>query len=293
MKEFSGENVTIMSCSDCNTRCKHCYVSYKGNIDGDVLYDMCNKLKDKYQLNINGTEVLLYRDYFKTYDLIGQKRLLSNGIIINKDDSIIEDIKNSSIEMVAMSYHFIIHEDISSVSQKMLRDNILKLQENGIKVELMCTITKDNYDKVLQICENVVNMGVKKIRFINFLNTGNAIDLDNSNILNDKQKEVFFENLNKARHIYTKEQLLIKRCGSFGYDTNHKCNFKCSAGIHKVVIAPDMNVYPCIYMVKPDYKIGRYIDGKVLIEQELYHDEMSCLASDCYNKGKSLVKKRI
>ena len=163
MKEFSGRNVTIMSCSNCNTRCKHCYVSYKGNIDGDLLYDMCDKLKDKYQLNINGTEVLLHRDYFKTYDLIGQRRLLSNGIIINEDDSIIELIHNSNIEMVAMSYHFIIHEGISSVSQKMLRENILKLQENDIKVELMCTITKDNYDKVLEICENVVNMGVKKV----------------------------------------------------------------------------------------------------------------------------------
>lgn len=293
MKEFSGENVTIMSCSDCNTRCKHCYVSYKGNIDGDTLYDMCNNLKDKYQLNINGTEVLLHKDYFKVYDLIGQKRLLSNGIIIDKDDSIIGDIQSSSIEMVAMSYHFIIHDGISLVSQKMLRDNILKLQKNGIKVELMCTITKDNYDKVLQICENIINMGVKKIRFINFLNTGNATDLDSSNILSDKQKEVFFEKLNQARHIYIKNQLLIKRCGSFGYDNNHKCNFKCPAGIHKVVIAPDMNVYPCIYMVKPDYKIGRYIDGKVLIDQELCHDGMSCLASDCYNKEKSLVKKRI
>lgn len=293
MKEFSGRNVTIMSCSDCNTRCKHCYVSYKGNIDGDLLYDMCDKLKDKYQLNINGTEVLLHRGYFKTYDLIGQKRLLSNGIIINEDDSIIELIHNSSIEMVAMSYHFIIHEGISSVSQKMLRENILKLQENDIKVELMCTITKDNYDKVLELCENVVNMGVKKVRFINFLNTGNAINLDDSNILSDEQKNIFFKNLNKARSIYNKEQLLIKRCGSFGYDVSHKCNFKCPAGINKVVIAPDMNVYPCIYMVKPEYKIGKYIDGEVLIEQELCHNGMSCLANDCYNKGKSLVMKRI
>lgn len=293
MKKFSGENVTIMSCSDCNTRCKHCYVSYKGNIDGDVLYDMCNKLKDKYQLNINGTEVLLHRDYFKTYDLIGQKRLLSNGIIINKDDSIIEDIKNSSIEMIAMSYHFIIHEGISSVSQKMLRENILKLQENDIKVELMCTITKDNYDKVLEICENVANIGVKKVRFTNFLNIGNVINLDDSNILGDEQKNTFFENLNKVRSIYNKEQLLTKQCGSFEYDVSHKCNFKCPAGINKVVIASDMNVYPCIYMVKPEYKIGKYVNGEFLIEQELCHDGMSCLVNDCYNKGKSLVMKLI
>lgn len=72
MKEFSGRNVTIMSYSDCDTRCKHCYISYKENIDGDLLYDMCDKLKDKYQLNINGTEVLLHRDFFKTYDLISR-----------------------------------------------------------------------------------------------------------------------------------------------------------------------------------------------------------------------------
>ena len=39
MKEFLDENVTIMSCSDCNTRCNHCYVSYKGKISGDVIYD--------------------------------------------------------------------------------------------------------------------------------------------------------------------------------------------------------------------------------------------------------------
>lgn len=293
MKEYNGKKVTIMSCSDCNTKCKHCYVSYKGNISGDDLYSMCDQLKNKYQLNINGTEVLLHKDYFKTYDLIGQKRLLSNGIIINEDDTIIELIKNSSIEMVAMSYHFVIHEDISSVSKKLLKENIKKLQDNGINVELMCTITKDNYDKVLQICEDVVNMGVKKIRFINYLNIGNALNLDNSNILTDQQKEEFLKDLYNARNIYLKEQLLIKRCGSFGLDNNHKCNFNCTAGNNEVVIAPDMCIYPCIFMVKPEYKIGKYEDGKVLIEKEIIHDGTKCLANDCYNKCKKLVMKQI
>lgn len=293
MKEFDGEYVTIMSCSDCNTKCKHCYVSYKGNYDGDDLYDMCSKLKDKYQLNINGTEVLLHRDYFKTYNLIDQHRLLSNGIIINEDDSIIDCINNSSIEMVAMSYHFIIHKDISSVSQQMLRDNIKKLQDHGIKVELMCTITKDNYDKILEICEDVVSMGVHKVRFINYLNAGNAVNLDNSNILTDGQKQVFFEQLNQAREKYSKEELLIKRCGSFGYDYNHRCNFDCPAGINKVVIAPDKNVYPCIYMVKPENRIGVYEDGKVMLDYEVENDGDVCLANDYYNRGMKLRLRKI
>lgn len=292
MKEFEGKKVTIMSCSNCNTNCKHCYVSYKGNFKGDELYQLCEQLKEKYELNINGTEVLLHKDYFPVYNLIGQKRLLSNGIVINKDESIIELIKESSIEMVAMSYHFIIHKNISNVSQEMLKNNIKKLQENGIKVELMCTVTKSNYDKILEICKDVVDMGVKKVRFINFLNTGNAINLDNSNILTEDQKRVFFDLLNKARNIYPKEKLLIKRCGSFGLDNEHSCNFNCPAGKDKVVISPDMKVYPCIYMVKPEYKIGQYTNGKVMIDSEIIHDGTKCLASECYNQGKKLVLKK-
>lgn len=194
MKEFEGSKVTIMSCSNCNVRCKHCYVTYKGNFKGKELFDICSKLQKKYQLNINGTEVLLHKDFFPVYDLIGQKRLLSNGVIINQDNSIINLIKNSSIEMVAMSYHFGIHDKISSVQREMLKNNIKKLQQNDIKVELMCTISKDNYDKVLDICEEVKKLGVKKVRFINFLHVGNAKELSCVNILDNHQKKFSLNN---------------------------------------------------------------------------------------------------
>ena len=285
MVEYNGKKVTIMSCSNCNTKCKHCYVSYKGNFKGKDLYDLCNNLKDKYELNINGTEVLLHKDFFPVYDLIGQKRLLTNGIVINEDDDIIERIKNSSIEMVAMSFHFGIQDKISDVQKELLINNIKKLQKNGIKVELMCTITKDNYNKIKEICEYVKSLNVKKVRFINFLSTGNAINLDKKNILTDEQKKEFFEDLNYVRNKYSKEELLIKRCGSFGYDNEHETNFKCSAGVNEVVITPDLNVYPCIYMTKDQFRIGKYINGKVMLDKEIKNDFNRCLASDYYNKN--------
>ena len=285
MVEYNGKKVTIMSCSNCNTKCKHCYVSYKGNFKGKDLYDLCNNLKDKYELNINGTEVLLHKDFFPVYDLIGQKRLLTNGIVINEDDDIIERIKNSSIEMVAMSFHFGIQDKISDVQKELLINNIKKLQKNGIKVELMCTITKDNYNKIKEICEYVKSLNVKKVRFINFLSTGNAINLDKKNILTDEQKKEFFEELNYVRNKYSKEELLIKRCGSFGYDNEHETNFKCSAGVNEVVITPDLNVYPCIYMTKDQFRIGKYINGKVMLDKEIKNDFNRCLASDYYNKN--------
>lgn len=47
-KEYSGNRVIIMTCSDCNTRCKHCYISYKGNFDDEKLYQICNDLSKRY-----------------------------------------------------------------------------------------------------------------------------------------------------------------------------------------------------------------------------------------------------
>lgn len=284
MYEFKGKKVTVMSCSNCNIKCKHCYVSYKGNFSGEQLYDICNKLKDKYQLNINGTEVLLHRDYFQSFCLIGQKRILSNGVIINQDDTILVEIKNSTIEMVAMSYHFGIHQEISPVEQEILISNIKKLQANNIKVELMCTVTQANYDKILNVCESVVALNVHKVRFINYLKTGNALYMEDNNILTSGQKIEFFRQLNLAREKYAEEELLIKRCGSFGMDHNHYCNFSCSAGYEEVVIAPDLKVYPCIYLVKPGLDIGKYEDGKVIIDKEITHDRQHCLANNIFNK---------
>ena len=66
-KEFNGDSVIIMSCSKCNANCKHCYISFDGNLDGDELYDMVSKLKSKYKIYINGTEPLMNKEFLKSY----------------------------------------------------------------------------------------------------------------------------------------------------------------------------------------------------------------------------------
>ena len=39
-----------MSCSKCNANCKHCYISFDGNLDGSELYDMVSKLLEEFIL---------------------------------------------------------------------------------------------------------------------------------------------------------------------------------------------------------------------------------------------------
>lgn len=40
MKEYTGKTVKIMTCSKCNTKCKHCYINYSGDFDPDELYNI-------------------------------------------------------------------------------------------------------------------------------------------------------------------------------------------------------------------------------------------------------------
>ena len=52
-KIYNGKIVAIMSCTKCNAKCEHCYISYNGNLDGEELYDMVEKLKDRYPIAYN------------------------------------------------------------------------------------------------------------------------------------------------------------------------------------------------------------------------------------------------
>ena len=71
MVEFNGMDVIIMTCSDCNTDCKHCYIGYSGNFSANDLYNLCLKLKEKYHVFLNGTEILLHEEYFETQSHCG------------------------------------------------------------------------------------------------------------------------------------------------------------------------------------------------------------------------------
>lgn len=281
-----------MSCSSCNTKCKHCYISYKGDMTGEDLYDMCKSLKDRYKIIINGTEVLLHDDYFKALILSDQKRILTNGIKIYQDDSILEKVKEAGIYNVAMSYHY--GNEVSEVPKMVVEKSIEYIKRRKMNPELMCTITKDNYDKIEEICEKTVELGVKTLRLFNCINTGNCLENQKDISLNSNQLKIFFTKLKKMRSLYNKEELKIKRNGAFGIDlTSESCNFRCTAGVDEVVITPDGKVYPCIFLTAPQYQIGIYKDSDIQLFYDIINDGRSCIAHDEYNKQEKSFKTKI
>lgn len=109
--------------------------------------------------------------------------------------------------------------------------------------------------------------------------------MDKKNVLNDIEKFEFFKQLSVARNFYDKDTFLIERCGTFGKDLyNQKSNFKCDAINDTVVLTPDNNIYPCIFLSKPGFEIGKFENDKILINDLSINFGDVCYADALCNK---------
>ena len=103
----------------------------------------------------------------------------------------------------------------------------------------------------------------------------------------------------KCREKYKKDELLIERDAGFGRNklSTHD-NFNCPSICDLVVLTPDNNVYPCIFLAKPGNEIGIYQDGKIYIDEKLLstvqqYNGSTCFAKEICNEGKAPLVKRI
>ena len=145
---FEGEVVKIASCSDCNTKCKHCYVSYKGNFDGEKLIEVVKALSPRFEVRINGTEPLLHEEYLNALKIARQSLVLTNGKVFENNYDYISKLLDYNIKTIGISYHFDIHDSISMISKDYLDGLFQEIIKRGLNVQIMTTLTSSNYKKV-------------------------------------------------------------------------------------------------------------------------------------------------
>ncbi len=295
MEEFLGKNLIIMACSKCNINCKHCYVSYKGNRSPGELLQLVTGLSKKYNIILNGAEILTDINYLKSFEYINQNYFMSNGVAIYNNPEILDTIISYGITSISLSYHFGIQDDISVMTPEKIEKVINLILQKGLQVRLLTTITSHNYDKITKMCKKAEQLGARGIKFTNFILQGNATNMDAMNVLTDNEKYEFFRQLDMARNLYDKNNLIIERCGTFGVDLyNKKNNFRCDAINNTVVLTPDNNIYPCIFLAKPGYEIGKFEDGKIFINDKTENLGNICYADDlCNVKSYANLKKKM
>ena len=285
MIEYCGKKIIFMLCSDCNIKCEHCYIGYKGNRDPDEILRLTKKLKKKYVIFFNGTEILLELKYLKCLKEVGQYSIMSNGILL-KDEKIRQQLKKYGIKRIGISYHMDMQNKISKINDEYILSLIRTLVNEGFEVKLMTTITNKNYYKILEFCEVARNLKVHTIKFTNFLRSGNAKNMKEDLTLNKDQLNTFFNLLEEARRKYDKKILNIARCGTFGNNIEHKTNFLCPAITNQVTITPDNKVYPCFFLAGVVDPIGELINDKVYLYENYKHNCSECITKNLFaNRG--------
>ena len=157
LKLYKGNRVTLMACSSCNANCNDCYIGYNGDRTPEDLYNVAfTLLQDGKHVRIDDAEVLTNLEYLKTLKLVGQNWIMTNGLRIYQDHSIIKLLKNNGIDTVYMSYHFGIQNTIESIPSNIIDEVIKLLKDNGFNIYLNCTLTSKNCNGIIEYAQHKV-----------------------------------------------------------------------------------------------------------------------------------------
>lgn len=269
-------DVVLMLNSECNARCRHCYVSYSGRRDPAEALATVKKLRAAgHKVIVAGSETLLDPRYLEAYRAARQDYILTNGIILDKDKSLYRKLKKNGIRWIFFSLHFGIEKDLRSVPEKLVARAMKEAVRRGFGVTVETIVNPKNYACIGEMCRRADKYGASEIMFYRIVPIGRAANLY-GHTLTPEQISAVFEQVVAERKKYKKSVLCIRFSGSFGPRLGPRSkalvkeNRYCPIGRELVTIDPNNNVYGCPLCIRPEGVIGRYEDGKIIMTRDLF-----------------------
>lgn len=275
--------------STCNTNCFHCY---RGEaIKKDILQcekDIKSLINQGHQIVVAGAEVLCEPQKLRLYQLVGQDYLLSNGIILTKNPSIIEKLHLHGIRKVILSWHIGFTELTKSIPEAITLRAIKNLQREKVALSINCVIGNKNFNRLEEMATRLIDQGVQEVKFLQLMPTNRRII---PYLLTTAQKEIFFQKVVSLRQRYSKDVLCVRLHANFNATLTRKAMVAkqegsyCPAGKSLVVIETDNRIYPCPYMASVRFCMGELIEGQVIIRRNIENDGRGCCAATMQNYG--------
>ena len=274
--------ITIMLTSKCNNYCSHCYINYDGDWDVSEVVECINDLKGTYNINLDGAEILTKPEYLSLFPLVDQHHLMTNGKAIYENPSLIDLLKQNGITDVSISYHYGIHDEVSSFRSSCVEQTIKLLLSSNFNVTVMTMLNKKNFLLIPDICDFFVSFGIKKVMFANYICQGK--NKDRNSILDKNEVNCALNSIHSMRQKYESSDFYVSRTGAFGFDSMHGCNLCCDAGTEGFVILPNRKVCPCVFLCENNFFIGEYAKGCDFLSCSTFaHDFYSCFALENLN----------
>jgi len=166
LEEYSAKNRipvagSIEMTTQCNLRCKHCYLGSTHKATGDMpLEAWLDKLVDVVDagclwLSITGGDPFLSRSFDPVYRMLADKgvitTVLSNGTTLTEDYvALLQECPPRKVELSIYGYSRDVYESVTGVSGSYIkfRNGIEMLLDAGISVELKGILLSYNYHEL-------------------------------------------------------------------------------------------------------------------------------------------------
>lgn len=277
-----GSVIYLLNEGYCNVRCQHCYINRVKAIplrrnpehaEGDI-----GCLREQgYKVQLRGTELIIHDEFIPLFHAAGQDYVQTNGVHVVEHPEVLSRLSSVGIRYVVVSYPFD-PEGMVGVDAS-ISDEAISLCAKQFGVTVSAIITRNvvaNLESLGNFCEHVRALGARAVKFIRLMPV--SPDLVAFTPTPEEAKDALLEIARLKRKYHTND-LLIQTPGCFGmFDFRRSLAperfasvdlssvYDCPAGMKNFVIDVNNSVFPCLYLMEPGQRIGRYQNGKLLMD---------------------------
>lgn len=271
--EFDGISMATLNLTNqCNLQCKHCYAAKSNTALSSNEMSIENLLNTIRQLDklvthpprlliLSGGEPTIRMDALipaikLAHGLGFNVRLNSNGLILTtplvqtlKECNVLTQI---SIDGANRESHASLRGSEKSYDQTV--DSIKILTNSQCRVRISMTTHLDNYKEIPSVFENAINWGAEQFITSNLVVTGRAKENGLKPVLLSDEFEVLYQFVKDDIDLQrmSKSTLLGETINAMRAGVRF---INCGTGICTCCVDANGDVFPCINMVNPDYKI--------------------------------------
>jgi len=252
----------------CNLKCKHCYFD-KRFLENELSLSQLLRILKQYlnaidrwglsrensRISITGGEPLVRKDIFQLLEKLKAHNdkcvysLMSNGTLINR--KIARKIKEFGVSGVQVSLEGIgkANDEIRGPrSFERAEKGINALLDEGVKIAISTTVTKNNVSEVHNIVEFCLTHNINFLGIRRLVPIGRGLQIRKA-MLEPKQVRDLYKYIMKKNKELEKNGAKLKimigcEDGIFAQEKNYEPH-GCNTGYYSFSVLPNGDVYPC------------------------------------------------
>ena len=145
----------------CNLNCACCYLPYEGVREPLAVLRIIDNLQAQYRIAIAGSETLTDLCYLEAYRGVGQKYILTNGLVLDKQPELFDTLREYGIEEIQISYDFKGQKGGQGNNSSMVERVVRVANSTGFWDSIACIVKSEKYHVVGQIGGSITARGAQ------------------------------------------------------------------------------------------------------------------------------------